>query len=419
MSDVPLLSGAFKGYPVNGSVVDCSGVSAFGWNVLAGDLPLPVPVLKLEALESNLSWMQRFAESFQVDLAPHGKTTMSPQIFRRQLNAGAWGMTFASVHQLAIGVAAGVRNAIVAQQLVQRCELEALQVMRRTHSDLQVLFLVDSLDQLCLVDQCAGESPFDVLLEVGVVGGRTGCRSVADAVLLGRRVRESRGVRLRGVECYEGLGVGADTAKDIAATADLMDRLEAVVHQCHAENLFAPGEVFVSAGGSAIFDLVVQRLRPRIDRPVRGILRSGCYIVHDHGFYGQMLGGVAQRRGLACSPLKPALEIWTHVVSVPEPGLAILAAGKRDLSFDLSLPVPIACAAHGARKAVSAHASWSVAGMNDHHTYLRCSEPVHMPVVGERVALGISHPCTTFDKWRWMPVVDESYNVVDAITTHF
>jgi D-serine dehydratase len=39
--------------------------------------------------------------------------------------------------------------------------------------------------------------------------------------------------------------------------------------------------------------------------------------------------------------------------------------------------------------------------------------------VGDRVCLGLSHPCTTFDKWRWMPIVDEELNVVDAIVTWF
>jgi D-serine dehydratase len=57
--------------------------------------------------------------------------------------------------------------------------------------------------------------------------------------------------------------------------------------------------------------------------------------------------------------------------------------------------------------------------MNDQHAYLRFASAQTAPRVGDRVGLGISHPCTTFDKWRWMAMVDEHYDVVDAITTHF
>ena len=65
--------------------------------MLAGDLPLPIALLKRDAVAHNLAWMQRQARHWGIDLAPHGKTTMSPQLFRRQLDAGAWGITFATV----------------------------------------------------------------------------------------------------------------------------------------------------------------------------------------------------------------------------------------------------------------------------------------------------------------------------------
>jgi D-serine dehydratase len=66
-------------------------------------------------------------------------------------------------------------------------------------------------------------------------------------------------------------------------------------------------------------------------------------------------------------------------------------------------------------------ASWKVVGLNDQHAHLRWSaeDEALAPEVGERIGLGISHPCTTFDKWPWMPVVDDHYQVVDAIVTQF
>ena len=93
--DDPLLGSSFKGYPRTQAPRRRSEIGAAGWNVLAGDLPLPLAVIKREALEHNLAWMQARVREWGIDLAPHGKTTMSPQLFQRQLDAGAWGLTFA------------------------------------------------------------------------------------------------------------------------------------------------------------------------------------------------------------------------------------------------------------------------------------------------------------------------------------
>jgi len=83
-------------------------------------------------------------------------------------------------------------------------------------------------------------------------------------------------------------------------------------------------------------------------------------------------------------------------------------------------PLPMADVAQRGGQRTTAPAGWRVTGMNDQHAYLRW-HPAETdgPAVGEHVALGPSHPCTTFDKWAWMAVVDEHDRVVDAITTHF
>ena len=128
-----------------------------------------------------------------------------------------------------------------------------------------------------------------------------------------------------------------------------MDRVEAVARHCDTHGLFDSDEVLLSAGGSAIFDLVATRLKPALGRPVRGLLRSGCYVTHDHGNYKRFVNVVESRLGCARGEsLRPALEVWALVQSCPEPGLAILAAGRRDLSFDIEMPIPFARAARGA-----------------------------------------------------------------------
>jgi len=413
-----------KGFPHGQAAVRLDDVAAKGWNVLAGDLPLPIALLKREALAHNIAWMQQQARIWGIDLAPHGKTTMSPQLFRRQLDAGAWGLTFATVTQLAVGVAAGARRTVIANQVLSDADLASIQALLRAHPGLRIVFLVDSSAQLDLIEEWfaahAGGVPFEAMLEIGVAGGRTGCRTQAESAALARRLHASAAVRLVGIECYEGLGAKGNTADDAPYASALMDRVEAIARLCDAEKLFDTDEVLLSAGGSAIFDLVATRLRPALGRPLRGLLRSGCYVTHDHGFYKRFVNVVNQRCG--CDEgLRPALEVWATVQSQPEPGLAILAVGRRDLSFDIELPIPIARAARGARAPAAIPASWKVTGLNDQHAYLRwdAADEDSAPTVGERIGLGISHPCTTFDKWQWMPIVDEDYRVVDALVTRF
>lgn len=421
----PSLDASFKGYPAAAPPLRRSQLAEQRWNLLAGDLPLPLAVIRREPLQHNLGWLQRHADAAGIALAPHGKTTMSPQLFRQQIDAGAWGLSFASVHQLALGVAAGVRRALIANQVLQRDDLARLAGLLAAHPGLQVAFLLDSQAQLAAIEAAAQPLAFDVLIELGLPGGRTGCRDADQALALARAAHASAAVRLAGVEAYEGLWGSGDSAADTALVQGLMQRLHTLAAQCDDEDLFDTAEVLVSAGGSALFDQVSLALRPRLRKPVQGLLRSGCYVTHDDGFYRRMVHVANQRLGCSdAQGLRAALQVWTLVQSCPEPGLAILNAGKRDLGIDMGLPVPVGFCAAGDRQAQAAPAAWTIGAINDQHAYLRWDAAAQAPgtpapQVGDRVALGISHPCTTFDKWRWMPVVDEALTVVDAITTHF
>jgi D-serine dehydratase len=364
--------------------------------------------------------MQRFADEAGVRFAPHGKTSMSPQLFRRQLDAGAWGLTFATVAQLQAGLAAGATNLLIANQVLDAADLGAIAALRDTHPDVRVVFLLDSPAQLALIEAVSSDAQFDVLLELGVAGGRTGVRAHADALALARRAHASAAVRLVGVECYEGLGTMGSSEDDGPAVAELMTRVERLALECAAEGLFDAGEVIVSAGGSAVFDLVVPGLRLALPLPVLGLLRSGCYVTHDQGHYRRLVHLVNGRLGCDdAHGLRAALEVWALVQSMPEPGLAILAVGKRDISFDLGMPIPIAVCHRAGRERLDAPGDWSVKKLNDQHAYLHLGPDARGLQVGDRVCLGLSHPCTTFDKWRWMPIVDEDCTVVDAIVTCF
>lgn len=421
----PQLDRSYKGFPHTSGPLRRSQIAAQHWNVLKGDMPLPLAIVKQEALQHNLGWMQRFATSQNIDMAPHGKTTMSPQLLKRQLDEGAWGLTFANVAQTRAGITAGAQRLMIANQVVNAIDLAGIQGMLREYPGLRIVFLVDSLAQLTLIETWTQAhtntimSPFEVLMEIGVMGARTGVRHDADALALAAAVHASPACALVGIETYEGQGATGDSEADKAYADTLMQRVCDIALACDQQGLFDADEILMTAGGSGIFDLVSGWLKPKLSRPVRGLLRSGCYVTHDHGNYKRLVGSVNARLHDS-DGLKPAIEVWATVQSCPEPGLAILAVGRRDLSYDLELPIPLSSVTAPGAAPVAAPADWTISALNDQHAYLRGNGPEHAALaVGDLVALGISHPCTTFDKWRWMPVVDENYTVCDALVTCF
>lgn len=175
----------------------------------------------------------------------------------------------------------------------------------------------------------------------------------------------------------------------------------------------------VSAGGSAYFDLVAEELAARWDPelPVRVVVRSGAYLTHDSELFDGLSPFTRAPHGSRESPgLHAALEVWASVLSVPEPGLALLGAGKRDVPYDIHLPC--AEAVRTADGTVRPLHSLTESEVNDQHGYLR--GPVEEQLsVGDWVRLGISHPCTAFDKWRLIPLVTDGHRVVDCVRTFF
>lgn len=412
-----------KGLPVAEGQTLLDPLPSRGWRVLDDRLPYPLATLSRSALSNNLRWQQDWARRKGVELAPHGKTTLSPELFDLQLKAGAWGMTVAHVAQLPVALAAGAQRCIIANQVLAAVDLDGLLHLRQSHPQARIWFLVDSQAQLELIEawhrRQVDAPALDVLLELGLPGYRTGCRDAAQALTLARAIAASPAVRLCGLECYEGGLARADAAPDGQAMSALVRRVRESMLAIDQEALWQDPTVLVTAGGSAIFDLVLPMLTGyRLQRPVQGVLRSGCYITHDHGNYAGFLQRLEVREGLASS-LLPALEVWALVQSVPEPGLALLNAGRRDVSFDQRMPLPVRWAMREARTAGPAPAHWQVHSLSDQHAHMRFDPAGPAPQVGDRVALGISHPCTTFDKWRWMALVEDDGRISGTIHTFF
>jgi len=415
-----------KGWPA-GPGLPLRDVGRQGWNLLRGDLPLPVALIKASALSHNSRWMRRFLDHFGVAICPHGKTTMAPQLFARQLADGAWGITVATVQQLRVCRRFGVQRVVLANQLVGRQAI--CEVLTELRADPVFWFacLVDSQET---VEQLAAEArsfghdrSLQVLLEGGYPGGRTGCRTVEQALAVARAAAAAPELALIGVEGFEGL-IARPTPAETAATVEaFLAFLVEVARACAAQDLFAPGRILLSAGGSAFFDQVARAFRAAgLEREVEVVLRSGCYLTHDSKMYRQFFDQLRDRGPEIDSfgdGLQAALELWAYVQSTPEPGLAIATLGKRDVSFDAHMPVPEQWFRPGVHaRPQPLGAGFEVVGLNDQHAHLAL--PDDSPLrVGDMLSFGISHPCTTFDKWQLLYVVDGDYRVIEGIRTFF
>jgi D-serine dehydratase len=373
-------------------------------------------VLQQEALENNLTVMRRYCERVGVLLAPHGKTTMAPQLFARQLDAGAWGMTAATVQQLQIYRMFGIARVIFANQIVGPASVRFICSELNADEDFELYSFVDSAASVQVLSDAAKRHgvrrPFRVLLEVGYSGGRTGIRDGDDLKSVLSAIERSGGsVRLSGVAAYEGLL--KHSADGDAQIDKFLERVRDFVDLLVSEERL-PEEFIVTAGGSDAFDRVVDAFADRWKGRAAVILRAGCYLTHDDSPTAKPLS----RESLAGrGALQPALRLWSYVQSRPEPTLAYLAFGKRDAPWDAGFPVPLSVLRAG--EVVKTDASnFAIEEMNDQHARLRIPADASLKV-GDVVICGIIHPCGAFDRWRLIFEVDDEDVIQDAIVTFF
>jgi D-serine deaminase-like pyridoxal phosphate-dependent protein len=381
----------------------------------AAGLTYPLLTLRESALTGNIEAMARYCARAGVQLAPHGKTAMSPELAARQLAHGAWGITVATIGQLRTYRGFGFPRLLLANELVDEAGIAWLAAELAADPGFEAYCYVDSTDGVTILDQVLTRHPagrsLPVLVEIGQPGGRTGCRTDEQARAVAKAAAATGTLSVAGVAGYEG-STGTSTEALELATA-FGRRIRGLADDLgDAGN---GGERIVTAGGSAFFDVVARELSAGGDAGLKVILRSGAYLTQDHGIYDEVSPA---SRGAADAPvLRPALELWAQVLSRPEPGLALLSAGRRDVGFDAGLPVPLRVVRRGGAGRTDLTGS-TVTELNDQHAYLRLDEGTAL-APGDLVGLGISHPCTTLDKWRVISVVNDDDRITDAVHAFF
>jgi D-serine dehydratase len=398
--------------------IDAGEIRKLGWNLLSEDLSLPAAVLYEEKLAHNLAWMQRFADAYRAKLAPHGKTTMAPKLFARQLEAGAWGMTLATVHQVRVAYGHGVRRVLMANQLVGRQNMETISRLLDDHG-FEFFCLVDSrelVEALGKFFSSRGQR-LNVLLEVGVQGGRTGVRDREQLQALSAALNDWKDtVVLCGVELFEGL------LHEESAIRDFLRNAVDVTKELAQEKRFRRSPIILSGAGSAWFDVVADVFsKAKFDHEVEVVLRSGCYLTHDAGVYRDAQSRMMKENPVAqklAPGLVPALHLWAYVQSIPEKNVAVIGFGKRDVAFDLGLPTPALHFRPRQPAPAPAPKEWKVTRLWDQHASMQVPPGADVQV-GDMIGFDISHPCLTFDKWRYLPVVNSKLEVIDIVETFF
>ena len=407
-----------KGLGLLDGALEPEEIAALGWNLLNEDLSLPCAVLYEDKLRHNLEWMQQFIRAYGVQLAPHGKTTMAPRLFQVQLQAGAWGITLATAHQTLAAWRHGVRRVLMANQLIGR---QNMAIVSHLLGDPGFTYycLVDSAEQVDQLGVYFAErgQRLHVLLELGVTGGRSGVRDEEQLqMVLAALARWSQSVALCGVEMYEGV-----LEEEISIRAFLRRAVE-VTRKLAAQERFQQAPILLSGAGSAWYDVVAEEFSAAgFGDTVEIVLRPGCYLTHDVGSYRKAQARILEHNPIAQrmrSGLRPALQVWAYVQSVPEADKAIVGLGKRDAAFDSGLPTPELHYRPGERAPKPAPPHWSLTKMMDQHAYMQIDAGDGLRV-GDMIGFDISHPCLTFDKWRVLPVLNEQFQVVDVVQTFF
>lgn len=417
-----LLDGRTKGIPGTVTPFPLSEIAAQGWNVLREDMTFPLMLLKRANLDHNAKVFNEYLESYGLSLAPHGKTTMAPQLYEEQLANGAWGITAANVSQIQVMRHYDVKRIILGNQLIGKANVLSVAGMINADPAFELYVFTDSAEQLenmaRHLDGVTLDHPIRLLFEVGIEGGRTGVRSKAqaDALTAAMAKADPSKFRFAGVAGFEGVVPGlAESNQPILDYAQRMVDIAAALPPHLLDGL---EEFILSGGGSSFFDLMADRfLTLKLPVPVRVVLRSGCYITTDSGSYKSSQDEAqADPHRSWKGELKPAMEVWSYVQSTPEPDLALLTMGKRDAPYDAGLPVPFRLYRPGVGFLDIGEVT--IFAMNDQHAFVRLGERADWQV-GDLIASGISHPCTAFDKWRFIPVVDDDYNVIDGVMTFF
>ncbi|QGY33190.1 alanine racemase [Pantoea cypripedii] len=422
------LSSGFRGFPPGAEPVASTDIASRNWSPVTGEMALPLLSLDLQTFNDNVDAMMSIVKSHGAKIAPHGKTPMSPVLARQMVDSGAWGTSVADLRQAEVMLAGGLNKILLANQIGGHAAVTRLAGLLRKYPKAELLLFVDTPEFIdALEEQYAQEPslpPLGLLIEISC--GRGGVSTEGEFAAMLHRIDSNNDERLtlQGIAFYEGTCMKEDIHETEENLKKLFERVD--------KSLFLLKEVFgdqenviISAGGSSLFDYVIEYFtRAREKYPtIQLLLRSGACFFSDNGNIRARLGRIAGRGKLGkessmiiASFFKPTLRLWAEVISRNGESIAICGLGMRDSSIDQGVPIPLALWRGGNKVADIMDKSQTVK-LNDQHAFIDIHEEEFR--VGDVIEFGIRHPCTCIDKHDIIYGLNQNVTVTAAYKTFF
>jgi len=301
------------------------------------DVITPALILDLDLVCSNIRHMMQRLSTLKAKLRPHIKCQKSPELARLQIEAGAIGVCTATVWEAIVMSRSGVQDVLIANQVEGREKIAALAEAAKRGR------LTVAIDAFCNASDLSGAvqaagSKLEVLIEVDIGMGRGGVRSAQEAVALAQHVARLPGLKLRGVQGYEGhCMLEPDRALRIQKACAAMDYLGSVIDRLAAAGF---GCEVVSAGGTGTYDITGDN--PRVTE-----IQAGSYVFMDN-FHGNLVPGFSR-----------SLTVLGTVV-IQHGETIVLDSGRKSVGTDFVLPTMVDYPGYPARYFAEEHALFDV-----------------------------------------------------------
>jgi len=325
------------------------------------EVDTPALLLDAAALKANIEWMAAFFAHRPCRLRPHFKSHKCTTIARLQMKAGAVGITCAKLGEAEVVADAGIRNILIANQIVGPLKIRRLvELCRRADP----MVAVDSADNVRMLSEHAAAAgvTVGVLVEVDVGMGRCGVAPGEPALALARLVASSVGLRFEGLQGYEGHCVDLRDETERADQArESMTALVATRRLIEDSGLRVN---MVSGGGTGTYTITGDF--DGVDE-----VQAGSYAAMDW-WYEDIR-----------PEFKQAMTILATVISRPRSDLVVIDVGRKGVGVEWGAP----------RLKNMPGAQVASYGSEEH---MKISIPQNLAIrIGDRIEIIPSHGCTT------------------------
>ena len=327
------------------------------------EIDTPALLIDVDIMEANIQKMADYFKTVNADLRPHVKTHKTPIIAHKQMEAGAIGMTCAKLGEAETMIHAGIRDVLIANQIVGKQKIARL-INLAKHSEIMVA--VDdahNVDQLSAAAEAKGTT-LRVLIEVNSGMNRCGTEPGQPTLNLARHILQSKGLKFEGIMGYEGHTVITPTfAERKRLTGESVEML--IGTKYFLEQNGVPVNI-VSGGGTGTY--AITGAYPEMTE-----IQAGSYVFIDSSY--REVEGIGEEFGCA-------LTMLTTVVSRPNPNRVIVDAGAKVLTSESGTPQPVGIDGLDMR------------GLSEEHGNMTADPSVTLKP-GDKIELLPTHCCTT------------------------